>query len=69
MGRRCKLFTFLEHFDINNEIKILDETDAPIFEGKIGDVPLRITNMSSVIRRTAVNHGEYLTVKVKREIR
>lgn len=61
-----KLFTFLENFDINNNVKIYDESDNLLFDGKIGDVPQRISNMMSVIRGTVVNKGNYLTIKVKR---
>ena len=61
-----KLFTFLENFDTENNIKIYDESDNLLFDGKIGDVPQRISNMMSVIRGTVVNHGTYLTVKVKK---
>lgn len=61
-----KLFTFLENFDTENSIKIYDESDSLLFDGKIGDVPQRISNMMSVIRGTVVNHGSYLTIKVKK---
>ena len=61
-----KLFTFLENFDTENEIKIYDDEDKLIFEGKMGDVPQRISNMMSVIRGTVVNMGSYLTLKVKK---
>lgn len=61
-----KLFTFLENFDINNNVKIYDESDNLLFDGKIGDVPQRISNMMSVVRGTVVNKGNYLTIKVRR---
>ena len=61
-----KLFTFLENFDTENNIKIYDESDELLYEGKMGDVPQRISNMMSVIRGTVVNNGSYLTVKVKK---
>ncbi len=61
-----KLFTFLENFDIENEIKILSEAGEVLFEGKMGDVPQRITNMMSVIRGTADYNGKCLAVKVKK---
>ena len=61
-----KLFTFLENFDTENNIKIYDEADSLIFEGKMGDVPQRISNMMSVIRGTVVNKGDFLIVKVKK---
>ncbi len=61
-----KLFTFLENFDTENSIKIYDESNNILFEGKIGDVPQRITNMMSVVRGTVVNHGKYLTLIVKK---
>lgn len=60
-----KLFTFLENFDVENLIKIYEDENL-IFEGKMGDVPQRITNMMSVIRGTAKWKGEYLEVTVKR---
>ncbi len=60
-----KLFTFLENFDVNNLIKIYENGDL-IYQGKMGDVPQRITNMMSVIRGTAKWKGEYLEVSVKR---
>ena len=61
-----KLFTFLENFDISNRIKIYDENDNLLFEGEMGDVPQKITNMMSVIRGTAIWKGDHLTVKVKK---
>ena len=61
-----KLFTFLENFDTENYIKIYDESGALIFDGKMGDVPQRISNMMSVIRGTVVNNRDYLTVKVQK---
>ncbi len=61
-----KLFTFLENFDTENNIKIYDESGELLYEGKMGAVPQRISNMMSVIRGTVVNNGSYLTVKVKK---
>ncbi len=61
-----KLFTFLENFETETIIKIYDESDKLTFEGKVGDVPQRITNMMSVIRGTAVNHGGYIAIKVEK---
>ena len=61
-----KLFTFLENFDIHNQIKIYDENDELLFEGEMGDVPQKITNMMSVIRGTAIWKGTYLSFKVKK---
>ncbi len=61
-----KLFTFLENFDTENNIKIYDESGELLYEGKMGDVPQRISNKMSVIRGTVVNNGSYLTVKVKK---
>ena len=60
-----KLFTFLENFDVDNLIKI-SEDGKLIFERKMGDVPQRITNMTSVIRGTAKWKGDYLEVSVKK---
>lgn len=64
-----KLFTFLENFDTENLIKIYDENDNLLFEGMMGDVPQRITNMMSVIRGTAKWQGDYLYVKVNSNFR
>lgn len=61
-----KLFTFLENFDVENSIKIYDESGILLFDGKIGDVPQRISNMMSVIRGTVVNEGRFLSIKVKK---
>ena len=60
------LFTFFVIFDTENNIKIYDESGELLYEGKMGDVPQRISNMMSVIRGTVVNKGSYLTVKVKK---
>lgn len=60
-----KLFTFLENFDVDNLIKIYEDGKL-IFEGQMGDVPQRITNMMSVVRGTAKWKGEYLEVTVKK---
>lgn len=61
-----KLFTFLENFNVSNLIKIYDEDDNLIFEGEIGDVPQKISNMMSVIQGTAMWRSSYLEVKVKK---
>lgn len=61
-----KLFTFLENFDTENDVKIFGEAGNLLFEGKVGDVPQRISNMMRVIRGTVVNHGEYISLKVKK---
>ncbi len=67
MGRNVsKLFTFLENFDLANRIKILDETGEVLFEGEMGDVPQRITNMMGIIRGTVKNRGEYIELSVKK---
>ena len=60
-----KLFTFLENFDVDNMIKIYEDGKL-IFEGQMGDVPQRITNMMSVVRGTARWKGNYLEVTVKK---
>ena len=60
-----KLFTFLENFDVDILIKIYEDGSL-IFDGKMGDVPQRITNMMSVIRGTAKWKGDYLEVSVKK---
>lgn len=61
-----ELFSFLENFEITNKIRILDSEANVLFEGEMGDVPQKITNMMSVIRGTAIWKGEYLEVKVKK---
>ena len=61
-----KLFTFLENFDISNKIKIYDVDGNLIFDGLMGDVPQRMTNLMSVVRGTAIWRGDYLEVKVKK---
>lgn len=61
-----KLFTFLENFDIHNLIKIYDENGVLVFEGEMGDVPQKISNLMSVIRGTAIWRGDYLEVKIKK---
>ena len=61
-----QLFTILENFDIHNQIKIYDEEGDLIFEGEMGDVPQKITNMMSVIRGTALRRSNYLEMKVKK---
>ncbi|MBR1628126.1 MAG: hypothetical protein IJ679_02520 [Lachnospiraceae bacterium] len=61
-----KLFTFLENFDVSNNIKILDVDGNVVFDGVMGDVPQRVTNQMSVIRGTAIWRGSYLEVKVKK---
>ena len=60
-----KLFTFLENFDVSNLIKIYEGGNL-IYEGQMGDVPQRMTNMMSGVRGTAKWKGEYLEVAVKR---
>lgn len=60
-----KLFTFLENFDVDNLIKIYEDGKL-IFEGQMGDVPQRITNMMSVVRGAAKWKGEYLEVTVEK---
>ena len=65
-GFMSQLFTFLENFDIHNQIKIYDEEGDLIFEGEMGDVPQKITNMMSVIRGTALRRSNYLEMKVKK---
>lgn len=59
-----KLFTFLENFDTENLIIIFDKDGNELFNGKMGDVPQRITNMMSVIRGTAIWKSDHLEVKV-----
>ena len=61
-----KLFDFLENFDVNVRIKIFDESNNLLFDGIIGDVPQRITNLTSVIGGTVINHGTHLALKVKK---
>ena len=61
-----KLFTFLENFDVENAVKIYDENDKLIFDGKVGDVPQRISNMMSVIRGTVMNEGAFIRIMVRK---
>ncbi len=61
------LFTFLENFAVDNLIKIYEDGSL-IYEGEMGDVPQRITNMMNIIEGTAKWSGEYLEVMVKRDI-
>ncbi len=60
-----KLFTFLENLDTENEIKIYDESDLLLFEGKAGNVPQRITNTASVIGESVINAGSYIKLTIK----
>ena len=60
------LFAFLENFNVSNLIKIYDESGNLIFNGQMGDVPQKITNMTSVIRGTAIWEDGYLKVNVKK---
>lgn len=60
------LFSFLENFDPDTMIMIHDESGDLMFDGKIGDVPQRVTNMSKVIKGSAINGGTHLIVKIKK---
>lgn len=60
-----KFSAFLNNFDVSNLIKIYDQDDNVIFEGRIGEVPQTIMNMASVIKRTATFKNEHLVIKVK----
>lgn len=61
-----KLFTFLENFDIENNIKIVDEKQNVLFEGQIGDVPQKISNQMSVVRGTVKNMGNLILIIAKK---
>ncbi|MBR1633810.1 MAG: hypothetical protein IJ682_01970 [Lachnospiraceae bacterium] len=61
-----KLFTFLENFDIENNIKIIDEKQNVLFEGQIGDVPQKISNQMSVVRGTVKNMGDLILIIAKK---
>ena len=61
-----KLFTFLENFDIENNIKIVDEKQNVLFEGQIGDVPQKISNQMSVVRGTVKNMGDLILIIAKK---
>ncbi len=61
-----KLFTFLEKFDIENNIKIIDEKQNVLFEGQIGDVPQKISNQMSVVRGTVKNMGDLILIIAKK---
>jgi len=65
-NKMSKLFTFLENFDTATMIKIYDDSEQLLFDGEIGDVPQKISNMMSVIRGTVVNKDSYLILKVKK---
>lgn len=58
------LFYFLENFDIENNLEIMDEEGVVLFSGKVGDVPQRISNRRTVVPGSVINHGDYLSVKV-----
>ena len=59
-----ELFTFLENFKTDSKIKIYDETGSLLFDGKIGDVPQKISNKMSVIKETVEIMGSCIYVKV-----
>lgn len=61
-----KLSAFLNNFDVSNLIKIYDQDDNVIFEGRIGEVPQTIMNMAAVIKGTATFKNEHLVIKVKK---
>lgn len=60
-----KFSAFLNNFDVSNLIKIYDQDDNVIFEGRIGEVPQTIMNMASGIKGTATFKNEHLVIKVK----
>ena len=60
-----KFSAFSNNFDVSNLIKIYDQDDNVIFEGRIGEVPQTIMNMASVIKGTATFKNEHLVIKVK----
>ena len=61
-----RLFTFLENFDIENNIKIIDEKQNVLFEGQSGDVPQKIGNQMSVVRGTVKNMGDLILIIAKK---
>lgn len=61
-----KFSAFLNNFDVSNLIKIYDQDDNVIFEGRIGEVPQTIMNTASVIKGTATFKNEHLVIKVKK---
>lgn len=61
-----KLSVFLNNFNVGNLIKIYDQNDNVIFEGRIGEVPQKIMNMASVIKGTATFKNEHMVIKVKK---
>ena len=65
MARMSKLFTFLENLHVDNEIKIYNESEDLVFEGKVGGVPQRISNKSSVILGSVVNNGSFIKLTIK----
>lgn len=61
-----RLFSFLENFDAETLIRICSESGDLLFDGKAGDIPQRVTNMSKVIKGSVVNDGSRLIVKIKK---
>ena len=59
------LFTFLENFDVNTPVEIY-ENGAAIFSGVVGDVPQRISNMTSVVRGTTKFVNGCMIIDVKK---
>ena len=60
-----KLFTFLENFDITNKVRII-EGETLLFEGEMGDVPQKISNMMSVVRGTVIDQDGVIIIRVKK---
>ncbi len=61
------LFSFLEKFGVDNNIVIHDETDAILYDGKLGDVPQRVMNMARVIDGSANVEGDHLSVSIQKK--
>lgn len=61
------LFSFLEKFGVDNNIVIYDETDAILYDGKLGDVPQRVMNMARVIDGSANVEGDHLSVSIQKK--
>ena len=59
------LFTFLENFDVNTPVEIY-ENGVAIFSGVVGDVPQRISNMTSVVRGTTKFVNACMIIDVKK---
>lgn len=58
------LFTFLEHYDPNQEILIIGKDGNQIYRGKAGDVPQRVSNKTTVVKETVMWTGDAIRIIV-----